>query len=202
MRARRSSTCRSAPRRTTCCSPPRRASASASRSTDVRVFQGRTSMGVRGINLAEGDKVISLSILGHVERQRRGARGVSQARERGAPRPERRRAGGVTPEVEEDAGHDRAWREALCRAVGRGAVRADGVGERLRQAHVVLSNTGPPAAAAKASPRWSVTGKTGRLRRVVPGRGERPDHAGDRRRAVDPLPGERHPHRRPLDARA
>jgi DNA gyrase subunit A len=35
--------------------------------TDVRVFQGRTSMGVRGINLAEGDKLISLSILHHVE---------------------------------------------------------------------------------------------------------------------------------------
>jgi DNA gyrase subunit A len=40
--------------------------------TDVRVFQGRTSMGVRGINLGNdreglGDKVISLSILRHVE---------------------------------------------------------------------------------------------------------------------------------------
>jgi DNA gyrase subunit A len=34
---------------------------------DVRVFQGRTSMGVRGINLAEGDRLISLSILRHVE---------------------------------------------------------------------------------------------------------------------------------------
>ena len=39
---------------------------------DVRVFQGRTSMGVRGINLAHdkegpGDKLISLSILRHVE---------------------------------------------------------------------------------------------------------------------------------------
>src|SRR5256885_15201347 len=33
---------------------------------EVRVFQGRTSMGVRGIALAEGDKVISLSILRHV----------------------------------------------------------------------------------------------------------------------------------------
>jgi DNA gyrase subunit A len=33
---------------------------------DVRVFQGRTSMGVRGINLADGDKLISLSILRHV----------------------------------------------------------------------------------------------------------------------------------------
>jgi DNA gyrase subunit A len=34
---------------------------------DVRVFQGRTSMGVRGIALADGDKVISLSILRHVD---------------------------------------------------------------------------------------------------------------------------------------
>jgi DNA gyrase subunit A len=35
--------------------------------TDVRVFQGRTSMGVRGITLPAGDKVISLSILRHVD---------------------------------------------------------------------------------------------------------------------------------------
>jgi DNA gyrase subunit A len=34
---------------------------------DVRVFSGRTSMGVRGINLANGDKLISQSILRHVE---------------------------------------------------------------------------------------------------------------------------------------
>ncbi|RYX94949.1 MAG: DNA gyrase subunit A [Bradyrhizobiaceae bacterium] len=35
--------------------------------TDVRVFQGRSSMGVRGISLAEGDKLISLTILRHLE---------------------------------------------------------------------------------------------------------------------------------------
>src|ERR1700719_4200730 len=35
--------------------------------TDVRVFSGRTSMGVRGIALPAGDKVISLTILRHVE---------------------------------------------------------------------------------------------------------------------------------------
>jgi DNA gyrase subunit A len=34
---------------------------------DVRVFTGRTSMGVRGIALEDGDRVISLSILSHVE---------------------------------------------------------------------------------------------------------------------------------------
>jgi DNA gyrase subunit A len=35
--------------------------------TDVRVFSGRTSMGVRGIALTGGDKLISLSILRHLE---------------------------------------------------------------------------------------------------------------------------------------
>ncbi|MDH2381241.1 DNA gyrase subunit A [Bradyrhizobium sp. CER78] len=34
---------------------------------DVRVFTGRTSMGVRGIALAEADRLISLAILRHVE---------------------------------------------------------------------------------------------------------------------------------------
>jgi len=35
--------------------------------TDVRVFKGRESPGVRGIKLARGDEVISMAILGHVE---------------------------------------------------------------------------------------------------------------------------------------
>jgi len=34
---------------------------------DVRVFAGRSSMGVRGISLEEGDRVISMSILRHVD---------------------------------------------------------------------------------------------------------------------------------------
>lgn len=35
--------------------------------TDVRVFKGRDSTGVRGIRLEDGDDVISMSILNHVE---------------------------------------------------------------------------------------------------------------------------------------
>ncbi|WP_455475243.1 DNA gyrase subunit A [Bartonella sp. B17] len=35
--------------------------------TEVRVFAGRNSVGVRGINLAKGDQVISMTILEHVE---------------------------------------------------------------------------------------------------------------------------------------
>ena len=34
---------------------------------EVRVFKGRDSMGVRGINLADGDSVISLAILRHID---------------------------------------------------------------------------------------------------------------------------------------
>jgi DNA gyrase subunit A len=35
--------------------------------TDVRVFSGRTSTGVRGIRLAKGDEIISMTILHHAE---------------------------------------------------------------------------------------------------------------------------------------
>jgi DNA gyrase subunit A len=35
--------------------------------TDVRVFAGRNSVGVRGISLAEGDEVISMSVLTHFD---------------------------------------------------------------------------------------------------------------------------------------
>jgi DNA gyrase subunit A len=63
--------------------------------TDVRVFTGRTSMGVRGIALAESDKVISLTILRHLE---------ANAEERAAylRRANAVRRGGV----EEEAGID------------------------------------------------------------------------------------------------
>ena len=46
--------------------------------TDVRVFKGRDSMGVRGINLGEGDQVIALSILTHGEATPRRARRVPE----------------------------------------------------------------------------------------------------------------------------
>jgi DNA gyrase subunit A len=63
---------------------------------DVRVFQGRTSMGVRGIALAEGDTLISLSILRHVD---------ATAEERAAylKRASAVRRGGEGDEVAEDA---------------------------------------------------------------------------------------------------
>jgi DNA gyrase subunit A len=63
--------------------------------TDVRVFQGRTSMGVRGIALPKNDKLISLTILRHMD---------ADAEERAAylRRANAVRRGGV----EEEAGTD------------------------------------------------------------------------------------------------
>ena len=57
--------------------------------TDVRVFSGRTSIGVRGINARrrrQGDLDVDPAPR---RRHRRGARGLSQARQRGAPRRRR-----------------------------------------------------------------------------------------------------------------
>ncbi|MEX2296852.1 MAG: DNA gyrase C-terminal beta-propeller domain-containing protein, partial [Dongiaceae bacterium] len=63
---------------------------------DVRVFTGRTSTGVRGIRLGEGDSVISMSILDHVD--------VDTAEREGYIRmANARRRAGEEGEVEADA---------------------------------------------------------------------------------------------------
>ena len=174
---------------------------------DVRVFQGRTSMGVRGINLADGDKLISLSILRHVEataderaaylkranavRRSGNGNGNGNGKERRGGGERRRRRGGGR--------RHRAWPDALRGAVGGRAVRAHDLRKGHRQAHIVVR-------VPHHRPRRQRHCRHGDHREerpaggVVPGRGERPDHAGHRRRPADPLPGRRHPHRRALDA--
>ncbi len=68
---------------------------------DVRVFSGRNSVGVRGIKLAEGDAIISLSILHHVEASAEERAGyLKQAA------AQRRAAGAEEPEVSNSSGAD------------------------------------------------------------------------------------------------
>ena len=80
--------------------------------TDVRVFQGRTSMGVRGITLGDGDKVISMSILRHVEAtaDERVAylRRANAVRRGGVVEPEE-----VVAEADEAAGQSSSARSAM-----------------------------------------------------------------------------------------
>ncbi|MGB0497756.1 MAG: DNA gyrase subunit A [Rubricella sp.] len=63
--------------------------------TDVRVFTGRSSTGVRGIRLAEGDRVVSMSVIRHFE---------ADPAERAAYLKMRRAVAGdtETPEADED----------------------------------------------------------------------------------------------------
>ena len=62
--------------------------------TDVRVFEGRGSTGVRGIRLAEGDRVVSMSIIRHFE---------ATPEERAAYLKMRRAVAGQAEGVEEEA---------------------------------------------------------------------------------------------------
>ena len=185
--------------RTTCCSPPRTASASALRSPDVRVFAGRSSMGVRGISLDEGDKVISMSILRHVDATRRRARGLSEAR--------RTRCGAArTAEAEEPEADAEEATGAIelgeKRYVEMSAVEQfvltiseKGMGKRTSSYEYRITSRGGKGIVAMA-----VTAKTGRVVASFPVEDQRPDHAGDRRRAAHPHPRRRHPHRQPLVA--
>lgn len=61
--------------------------------TEIRVFKSRGSTGVRGIRLAEGDKVVSMSVIGHFE---------ADPAEREAYLKQRRLMAGVTEEAESD----------------------------------------------------------------------------------------------------
>ena len=71
--------------------------------TDVRVFKGRDSMGVRGINLAEGDTGHRLSILTHVD---------ASGRERAAYLKMRRAPLGEAAEADEAEIEERRRRTA------------------------------------------------------------------------------------------
>jgi len=61
--------------------------------TEVRVFKGRDSTGVRGIRLSEGDRVVSMSVIRHFE---------AEPAEREAYLKQRRLMAGVVEETEAD----------------------------------------------------------------------------------------------------
>jgi len=71
----------------------------------VRVFKGRDSTGVRGVKLAAGDEVVSLTLLHHSDASTAEARAYLKHRaRRGAPH---RRRGSAVEEAEEPK---RAWK--------------------------------------------------------------------------------------------
>ena len=167
--------------------------------TDVRVFQGRTSMGVRGISARrrrQGDLAVDPAPF---RRDARRARRLSQASQRGAPRARRRGGGQRAPKPRRPSGADRARRAALCRDAAAEqfmlTVSENGYGKRTSSYEYRTTGRGGKGIVAMAVNET----KKRPAGRLVPGRGGRPDHAGHRRRPVDPHAGRRHPHRRPRD---
>jgi DNA gyrase subunit A len=73
--------------------------------TDVRVFKGRDSMGVRGISLGDGDRVISLAILRHIE--------AGSAERLAYLKMRRAVAGDVSPETSNEAAGEEAGAEEI-----------------------------------------------------------------------------------------
>ena len=136
-------------------------------------------------------------------RHRRGARRLSQARQRHPPRHRPRTE--AAPEAEEaaEAGVNGGIELGEQRYVELSAAEQFvlTLSERgLRQALVVLRV--PHHRPRRQRHRGDVAdGKDRQDRRLVPGRGERPGHAGHRPGQADPHAGRRHPHRRALDAR-
>ena len=105
--------------------------------TDVRVFTGRTSMGVRGIALAEGDKLISLSILRHVEATS-DERAAYLKMRRAVRRRGRGRRGGAEAEAEEASGAIQLSRERYVEMSAQEQFVLTVSRQRLRQAHLVV----------------------------------------------------------------
>ena len=112
-----------------------------------------------------------------------GAASTAARRRKRRPTPRRRRS---------RARRDRARRAALRGNVGGRAVRADHFRARLRQALLVLRipdhrpRRQRHRRHGRARARRHHTQEDRQAGRLVPGRGGRPDHAGDRRRPAHP----------------
>ena len=72
-------------------------------STDVRIFQSRKSTGVRGIRLAEGDRVVSMAVIRHFE---------ATPEERAAYLKMRRAMAGLADETEAESDEDESAQAA------------------------------------------------------------------------------------------
>ena len=155
------------------------------------MFKGRDSIGVRGIGLAEGDSVISMAILRHVEATRRRARRLSQD----APRRHaaRRPSGEARDRGRRGRRGERRRRRRRCRTERYAELSAreqfiltvseNGYGKRTSSYEYRITGRGGKGITAMA-----VNSRNGQLVASFPVENTRPDHAGHRWRPADPLP--------------
>ncbi|GGL65548.1 DNA gyrase subunit A [Wenxinia marina] len=111
-------------------------------STDVRVFNSRASVGVRGIRLADGDEVVSMSVIRHFE---------ATPEERAGYLKMRRAMAGVTEEAEADEDD-----EAVA-----GAISSERYAEMSASENLILTITSRGAGKLSSSHDYPVRGRGG-----------------------------------------
>ncbi|MBS0563435.1 MAG: DNA gyrase subunit A [Proteobacteria bacterium] len=112
--------------------------------TEVRVFKGRDSTGVRGIRLAEGDSVVSMSVIRHFE---------ADPSERAAYLKQRRLMAGVTEE-EGEADEDEE-------AVGEGQLSPERYAEMSAAEDLILTITASGMGKISSSHDYPLRGRGG-----------------------------------------
>ena len=114
------------------------------RTTDVRVFKGRDSTGVRGIRLAEGDRVVSMAVIRHFE---------ADPAERAAYLKQRRlMAGAAEEEVEADEDEE---------AVAEGQLSPERYAEMSAAEDLILTITAKGSGKLSASHGYPLRGRGG-----------------------------------------
>ena len=112
--------------------------------TDVRVFKGRDSTGVRGIRLAKGDSVVSMSVIRHFR---------AEADERAAYLKQRRLMAGATEEeIEPDEDED---------AVAEGQLSPERYAEMSAAEDLILTITAGGSGKLSSSHDYPVRGRGG-----------------------------------------
>ncbi len=112
--------------------------------TEVRVFKGRDSTGVRGIRLAESDRVVSMSVIRHFE---------ADPAERAAYLKQRRlMAGGVEEEIEADDDEE---------AVAEGQLSPERYAEMSASEDLILTITSGGSGKLSSSHDYPVRGRGG-----------------------------------------
>ena len=111
--------------------------------TEVRVFKGRDSTGVRGIRLAPGDRVVSMSVIRHFE---------ADPQERAAYLKQRRLMAGNTDEVEPDEEEE---------AVEEGQLSPERYAEMSAAEDLILTITSAGTGRLSSSHDYTVRGRGG-----------------------------------------
>ncbi len=111
------------------------------RSTDVRVFNSRASVGVRGINLKDGDEVVSMSVIRHFE---------ASPEERAAYLKMRRAVAGLADDAEGDEDD-----------VAPGLITQDRYAEMSAAENLILTITSLGAGKLSSSHDYPVRGRGG-----------------------------------------